>query len=185
MFWHHIYWYGLVFLGIQWVTVPSMGRNLIRSQVGAVGRTGRSGGAPRMRFLTPSTVSATCIVAATVQESLWNHKPSPSHSHPRPLWPPSPGAVQAGAVVEASRAYPSTPFQVVATCRALTLGGPAPLSCTWTLIPMVLVAVAAAGLFSLLIWFKMLYNILVCFARSLHWWFLPAMVSLIDVNRMW
>ena len=33
---------------------------------------GKSGGAPRKHTQTPSTVSDTCTVAATVQESLWN-----------------------------------------------------------------------------------------------------------------
>ena len=59
---------------LQWVTVPSMGRRWTRSQVDAGGLTARNGGAPKTPTRTPSTVSATCTVAATVQESLWNHK---------------------------------------------------------------------------------------------------------------
>lgn len=59
---------------LQWVTVPSMGRRWTRSQVDAGGLTARNGGAPKTPTQTPSTVSATCTVAATVQESLWNHK---------------------------------------------------------------------------------------------------------------
>jgi hypothetical protein len=44
---------------------------LTLSQEGAVGLTGRSGGAPGMQSLTRSTASATSIEAATVQESMW------------------------------------------------------------------------------------------------------------------
>jgi len=45
----------------------------IRSQGGAGGRTGRSGGARGRRWMIRSTASGTCIVAVTVQESLWNN----------------------------------------------------------------------------------------------------------------
>lgn len=57
---------------MQWVTVPTMGRNLTLSQVGAGEQMGRSGGVLKMHILTQNTVSGTCTGAATVQESLWN-----------------------------------------------------------------------------------------------------------------
>lgn len=60
---------------LQWVIVPSMGKKLIPNQDGAGGLTARNGGVPKMHTQTQSTVSATCTAAATVQESLWNHKP--------------------------------------------------------------------------------------------------------------
>lgn len=72
--WHYKIW--------QWDIVPSMGRRWTRSRVDARGPMARNGGAPRMHTRTPSTVSATCTVAATVQESLWNLKLTRSHHPP-------------------------------------------------------------------------------------------------------
>jgi len=46
---------------------------------------GRNGGALRTPTLTPSIVSGICTVEKTVQESLWNPKPSLSCSRPRRL----------------------------------------------------------------------------------------------------
>lgn len=51
-----------------------MGRSLTQSQGGVGGRMGKNGDVPKMHILTPNTVSAICIVAETVQESLWNLK---------------------------------------------------------------------------------------------------------------
>ena len=62
----------ILICNLQWAIVPIMGRKLTQSQVDAGGRMERSGGAPKMRILTPNTVSGTCTEAATVQESLWN-----------------------------------------------------------------------------------------------------------------
>lgn len=61
-----------------------MGRRWTQSRDDAGELMARSGGAPKTRTRTLSTVSATCIVAATVQESLWNHKLW--RSQHRPLW---------------------------------------------------------------------------------------------------
>jgi len=57
---------------LQWVIFPIMGRKWIQSQVGVGGQMVRNGGAPKMRILALNTVSGTCTVAETVQESLWN-----------------------------------------------------------------------------------------------------------------
>lgn len=57
---------------VQWDTAPIMGKNSTPSLVGAGGLMERSGGAPKMPIQTQNTVSGTCTVAATVQESLWN-----------------------------------------------------------------------------------------------------------------
>lgn len=51
-----------------------MERRWTRSQDDVGGPMGKNGGALRKHTLTPNTVSATCTVAATVQESLWNHQ---------------------------------------------------------------------------------------------------------------
>ena len=61
-------------VNLQWAIVPSMGRRWTQSQGDAGGLMGKSGGAQKKHTLTRSTVSDTCTVAATVQESLWNHK---------------------------------------------------------------------------------------------------------------
>lgn len=45
----------------------------IQNQGGAGELTGKSGGARGTWWLGKSTVSATCIVEETVQESLWNY----------------------------------------------------------------------------------------------------------------
>lgn len=63
---------------LAWVIVPIMGRSLTPSQEDVEGQMERSGGAPKMHILTPNIVNDTCIVAATVQESLWNLKLLPS-----------------------------------------------------------------------------------------------------------
>ena len=60
---------------MQWLIVPSTGRRWTPSLEDAGGLMERNGDAPKMHTQTPNTVSATCIVAATVQESLWNLKP--------------------------------------------------------------------------------------------------------------
>jgi len=73
--WYEIVCDNIFSMILQWAIALSMGRRWIRSQVDAGGPTARSGGAPKMHTRAPSTVSATCTVAATVQESLWNHKP--------------------------------------------------------------------------------------------------------------
>lgn len=59
---------------VQWLIVHSMGRRWTQSLEDAEGLMERNGGAPKMRTQTPNTVSATCTVAAIVQESLWNLK---------------------------------------------------------------------------------------------------------------
>ena len=59
---------------LQWAIAPSMGRRWTQSRDDAGEPMARSGGAPKTPTRTLSTVSATCTVAATVQESLWNHK---------------------------------------------------------------------------------------------------------------
>jgi len=63
IFWHQCWNQGTIGGEKQW----------IRSQGGAGGRTGRSGGAEGRRWMVRSTASGTCIVAETVQESLWNN----------------------------------------------------------------------------------------------------------------
>lgn len=107
----HIYIY-YINLGIilQWPIAPSMGRRWTRSRDAAGGLMERSGGAPKTRTRTLSTVSATCTVAATVQESLWNHKPW--HSHHRPLWHPWLSAEAAAAGMGASRAFRWVPLVI-------------------------------------------------------------------------
>ena len=57
---------------MQWAIVPTMARSLILSQGDAGELMERSGGAQKMHIRTQSIVSGTCIVVATVQESLWN-----------------------------------------------------------------------------------------------------------------
>jgi len=106
---------------LQWVTTRTMGRSWTRSRGGAAAPTARSGGAPRRRTPTPSTASATCTVAATVQESLWNPRPprlrirrsSPScppwqrpPARPRPLTP-SPWGVKLMACLSVGLAHRS------------------------------------------------------------------------------
>jgi len=73
---------------LQWVTTRTMGRSWTRSRGGAAAPTARSGGAPRRRTPTPSTASATCTVAATVQESLWNPRPPRLRIRRSPSCPP-------------------------------------------------------------------------------------------------
>jgi hypothetical protein len=81
-------------------------RSWIQSLAGAGVRTARSGGAPRRPPRTPSTASATCTAAATVQESLWKRSSSPTPNRPPPwrLCSPSP----LPPVVATSRAIPFT-----------------------------------------------------------------------------
>lgn len=58
-------------------------RPWIRNRVGAGGQMARSGGAQETWWLVKSTVSAICIVAETVQESLWK-SPRPPAPAPAP-----------------------------------------------------------------------------------------------------
>jgi hypothetical protein len=117
---------------LQLVTGPTSARRWIRSPGGAGVRTARSGGAPRRPPRTPSTASATCTAAATVQESLWKRSSSPRRtpsssprrsrpasrtSHPTRRSSPATASVQAAAEV--------------ASGPARSAWGP-PLSCTWT-----------------------------------------------------
>jgi hypothetical protein len=80
-------------VSLQLGTGPTSARRWTRSPGGAGVRTARSGGAPRRPPRTPSTASATCTAAATVQESLWKRSSRPrrtpsrssSSRPPRPL----------------------------------------------------------------------------------------------------
>lgn len=58
-----------------------MERRWTRSQDDVGGPMEKNGDALRKHTRTPNTVSATCTVAATVQESLWNHKQCHHHHH--------------------------------------------------------------------------------------------------------
>lgn len=127
----------------QLVTAHCMGRNSTRSRGGAAAPTARNGGARRTRTRTPSTASATCTVAATVQESLWKLSRQPLSLNP-PRLPPSPPSLPpplpAAAAPEVSRASRSTPSSAMSAL--------ARLSCTWTaLAPMALAAAEISGLF--------------------------------------
>lgn len=86
-----------------------MGRRWTRSQEDVGGLMEKSGGARRKHTQTPSTVSATCTVAATVQESLWNHKLW--HSR-HPLWHRWLSLVAAAELVT-SRTFPQQMHLVV------------------------------------------------------------------------
>lgn len=124
LFYNHITFFNVI---LQWVTALSMARRWIQSQDDAGGLMARSGGAPKMRTRTPSTVSATCTVAVIVQESMWNHKPWRSL---RPLW--HHWLLQEAAVgLEASRAFPCMPWQIPREL-VLELANP---NIIWTLFP--------------------------------------------------
>lgn len=82
-----------------------MGRRWTRSLVDVGEPTEKNGGAQKMLTLTQSTASATCIVAETVQESLWNPKPSLS-------LPPPQLVVVVAALPEASRTFRCTRWQL-------------------------------------------------------------------------
>uniref|UniRef100_A0A453QGE3 Uncharacterized protein n=1 Tax=Aegilops tauschii subsp. strangulata TaxID=200361 RepID=A0A453QGE3_AEGTS len=116
-----------------------MARSSTRSHGGAGAPTARSGGAPRRRTPTPSTASATCTVAATVQESLWNpsllplrtsrSSPSCPPSRPRPatpsLSPPSRRGLKPMACPSAGlarRRCTSTPRHTAAISSLYSLG---------------------------------------------------------------
>ena len=66
------WWRWCVCYGWQWDTLPCLGRRWIQSRVDAGELMARNGGAQKKHTRTPSTASATCTVAAAVQESLWN-----------------------------------------------------------------------------------------------------------------
>ena len=101
-------------VNLQWAIVPSMGRRWTQSQDDAGGLMEKSGGAPRKHTQPPSTVSATCTVAATVQESLWNHKLWHSHHPLWHHWLPLVAAVE----LETSRTIPQMPSLM---CKPLVL----------------------------------------------------------------
>jgi hypothetical protein len=130
---------------VQLGTDRTSARNWIRSLAVAGVRTARSGGAPRRPPRTPSTASATCTAAATVQESLWKRSscPRPYRRPPR-QWPSPPRRPLPPLPAAASRTIPFTrpsPAAPVEVAGPATSPARSPrrwgrrLSCTRTMLP--------------------------------------------------
>lgn len=78
-----------------------MERDQTLKQGDVVGPMERSGAVLRMHILVPSIVSGTCTMAATVPESLWNHKLRILRQPWHPFLPPV--TIPVGVVLRTSR----------------------------------------------------------------------------------
>jgi hypothetical protein len=112
-------------------TVPTSARRWTRSPGGAGVRTARSGGAPRRPPRTPSTASATCTAAATVQESLWKRSSPPRRTPSSSPRRPQPASRTNRCIRRASPETAAVEAAEVASRLARSAWG-LPLSCTWT-----------------------------------------------------